>query len=844
MKKILVAALIATYGIGAATNSVEASTSAPVADAQVLDFAKGLPLDFADAIFGTPLAARIEIDGQYFADALIILDRNGHIQLSELLEQQDSPLQSIDERRRYESALRAGFTLGACSGQNCPKDIVKSVYSASDSKLALFTERGSPSAAQARYYALPEKGTGGLLVTNRLSAVQALGNAAASSGAYTMALSSNIGDWTAYSDLQVTQNGGPGNQRQLNEYLNNAYLQREFKNRYVRAGYFVPDNSADQGNLAPVPFASYDTIVGAAVGSSDTLLRRTKRASLVPLTVSASKPGYVEIYQDERLLATQSVQPGLSTLDTENLPDGIYDVDIRLTEDGRVTSRQRERVYKPSNWNGEDRSRYSVYGGRRVAILDSNPNPAAGDDWVIGAQAGYLFTPKLRGGMTVVRDGVDIPVGLFAAYDITDWMELYANPYYAQERGYGFEVQTVLRAPMGSVVLNTRQAERKVAAPILRNARLPLDANALLAYRTRYSSGYSSITGALQIDERNRVSMRTGYDHELHQTAVDLSYYRDFRLLGGTAAQGFVNLYQRPAGVIDGAPRMSRGFMLGATIALGRNPSHSLNVSFGAQKGGARGTDQSLNADYRTIFEDSFVNAAGITGSYAKSGSSATANAQFGNRVLAGDVYAQQNLSGYGSAVGVNLDSTVAVAKGGVALTSSEATLQPRAGMIIDVASDDDSKDDAIVARINDGSTVKLHPGSNFVQVDPYESHNITFDYDKQATAGAKFSPPTASAQLFPGGVGYQKVQVMRTVAVIGRLIGANKQPMRGARVANHASFAYPEADGVFTLELSKATPTVDVLDGDKKLCSINLGKQIAKASAESALVLGDVSCE
>lgn len=47
-------------------------------------------------------------------------------------------------------------------------------------------------------------------------------------------------------------------------------------------------------------------------------------------------PAVAEIYRNGVLINSQPVQPGLQTLDSKVLPGGIYEVEIRLVEDGQV----------------------------------------------------------------------------------------------------------------------------------------------------------------------------------------------------------------------------------------------------------------------------------------------------------------------------------------------------------------------------------------------------------------------------------------------------------------------------------------------------------------------------
>ncbi|SQC93253.1 fimbrial outer membrane usher protein TcfC [Cedecea neteri] len=81
-------------------------------------------------------------------------------------------------------------------------------------------------------------------------------------------------------------------------------------------------------------------------GSSDALLKGGDIPALYPLYVTANREGVAEIYRDGTLLNSQPVQPGLQMLDTVPLPSGIYEVEIRIMEDGRESSRVTETINK------------------------------------------------------------------------------------------------------------------------------------------------------------------------------------------------------------------------------------------------------------------------------------------------------------------------------------------------------------------------------------------------------------------------------------------------------------------------------------------------------------------
>ena len=73
-------------------------------------------------------------------------------------------------------------------------------------------------------------------------------------------------------------------------------------------------------------------------GSSDSLAINNAKPSVYPIYVTANRQAAVEIYRNGLLINTQAVAAGLQTLDTRPLPGGIYEVEVRLVEDGLTTS--------------------------------------------------------------------------------------------------------------------------------------------------------------------------------------------------------------------------------------------------------------------------------------------------------------------------------------------------------------------------------------------------------------------------------------------------------------------------------------------------------------------------
>ncbi|PNB77036.1 pilus assembly protein PapC, partial [Pseudomonas sp. FW305-BF6] len=112
---------------------------------------------------------------------------------------------------------------------------------------------------------------------------------------------------------------------------------------FLRLGYFTP--TSEGLTRQPRAFgASPDTALGVMYGSSDSLAINNPKPAVYPIYVTANRQGSVEIYRDGLLINTQAVPAGLQTLDTRPLPGGIYEVEVRLIEDGQITSSTLELV--------------------------------------------------------------------------------------------------------------------------------------------------------------------------------------------------------------------------------------------------------------------------------------------------------------------------------------------------------------------------------------------------------------------------------------------------------------------------------------------------------------------
>jgi len=170
----------------------------------------------------------------------------------------------------------------------------------------------------------------GALLRHQLNLIQ--GEGEQRSGRYNLMAQGSIGQWTPLLEGEVSQSGSG---QAAQHHVQQLYAEHEGTGHFYRLGYFSP---YAQGLVR------------------HTLLIEQGQASTTPVYVTPSRPGMVEIYRDGLLINSQQVLSGLQALDTKVLPTGIYEVELRVLEDGQVTERRREMIYKPMNWQNPDES--------------------------------------------------------------------------------------------------------------------------------------------------------------------------------------------------------------------------------------------------------------------------------------------------------------------------------------------------------------------------------------------------------------------------------------------------------------------------------------------------------
>lgn len=776
----------------------------------------GVPREFEAHFFEVPLAVRVELDGRYLGDAMVILTRDERVQLLEFTDAQESR-EPAAVRRLWQDRLEAGRRLGDCT-RNCPDGLQAIHYSLTNSQLSLVTANAEKDGQQVLYHTMPEGGSLGLLLRNQLNLVHD-GND--TTGRIAFQSQGSVGNWTAFTDAQadrVSQSEYGTRYR-----MDQLYVERLLEQNFFRLGYFTPGS---QG-LTRQPTLlgdSPDTTLGLMFGSSDSLLIDNGQPSSTPIYVTPNRQGVAEIYRNGVLINSQPVQPGLQTLDTRVLPGGIYEVEVRLLEDGQETSRTEAFIYKPSNWrNPESRWRYNVYLGQQTSLLN-NWGYERRDSLGAGVMSNYLLHPRAVLGLSAQHVDEAMQYGTSLDWDALDRLKLYGNVNYTEDRGTGYDVQVIHSYEQGSMVLSHSQSW-------VETGRISRGEPSRQEQRSQ-----SSLSLSHRVTQRSSANLRLSHSAGTASgMGIDLGWAFYGKMLG-TDTNWRLSVFDRPGTASSGDAR-NRGVNLSLSMNLG-GPGKRIAASLGSRTARDGGSDQHASLSYQQDVDLGPVQSVGVSTTLDRYGSGFGSNAQFQSDSFYGDAYAQTSTIDNTLSAGLNLQSMAAFGGGKIAMSGQY--LSHEAGLIVDV----DSDIEGLKLRADDhqGASATLRSGRNIIPVTAFKSGYVQFDFDGDDAPAAVIQPSSLDYHLNRGGVEYRQLHVMRTVTVLGRLLDEKGQPIRGAHVINHASRGVSEVDGYFSVEMSQATPTLEIRQAGAVTCLLSLSVDRLTREGD-VLIAGDQVC-
>lgn len=779
--------------------------------------AAALPAEFRRHIFNTPLLARVDADGEPVGEALLMLSEDERVRIVQFV---DSAGGDRAAQARWAAALAAPAPLGVCR-TGCPPGVTLLSYSLNETTLRIQTAQADAFAS--RWIPFPQAQAAGAVLSNHLN----LNRDSQSGwyGNYTLDALGSAGRWSWQGEGIASRSSQP---QDTQFEATQLFVRRELPGHYLQGGYFSPDTTGSTG--VSMAWGGVSRLTGVMAGSSDARLTQAGRESQVPLYVTAGQPGAAEIYRDGVLLYTQALTQGVQTLNTAVLPDGIYPVTIRVLEGGRVVNEYRDTVYKSRRWRDTAiRWLWRAYAGQETqALMSARAATGRAGTASGGLDLSVLLHPSLVLGLSGRwRQQAGGGVGLEWTPD--DRTTLSGSSAFFAGEGRSWRVMGRRQIGQGSLTLMHEQFTRLSLNLSRQEGLSQAYENAVRAQsRTQLSAGlyagrYGSLSATLTRERHRGTGGDIAWSVRRHIAGVETSWR--------------LSAFDRPYNNGTSGSQRDQGVALTVSFPLGGRPRR-YDVTLSTQRDTRGRQDPHLTVAAAQDINRGVVSSASASLDMSRRGPGGGGGVNFAGPVLNGSAFGQYQPQG-GFYASLNLSNTLATGGGALALSGEE--FYADGGMIIDVNSD--VPDARLYARDSQGGQVTLHPGKNFVPLSAWQRGNVEVgpldDNPDQDAPALRVRPSHLDYQLIKGGVTARQVAVMKTVTVVGQLTDAAGLPVGGVRLVNHAGHSMSEDNGVFTLELSEATPTIALTYPDGRQCTVS----VTTRARQGLVNLGTLRC-
>lgn len=581
---------------------------------------------------------------------------------------------------------------------------------------------------------------------------------------------------------------------------------REFRGKDYRLGLM-------RENANGFSFMNNERFAGAAFASSLLTRADLERSLGTEIELYFSTRSRVEIYQEGRLISSDYYNVGNQLLDTSDLPNGSYTIEIRIVDAAGNTTTEERYYSKTANIPPADQPLYFVHVGRLENDLDVNRLSRTGEDEFL-VRGGYNMRlgQSLGGtlGFSVVEDTSFLELGLFKQGQS---FELQANAAFENTGASGVDVRLRYRHEKFNLVLNGRQVFNG-----LEESQIGLNYqqyNGMVEIPTRY--GYYSIFHRHVERPDSGRNLNTGLRYRTH----------NLQLPGGIFSSGF-ELSKNDDEVLA---------IWSFSWAM-RNDNRSSIYTPSLVYANADSTrDSGLYGSYESNWYrgidtgDEYIYT--LRGDYDYQ-SSLEARMEANTRLGSADITARYNEVVQRGEMNGRLSTSFATSGRTAAIGGKRRS---ESAFLVRVEGEFDPG-----ARFNilvNGSTRgQLGAGETLlVPVTPYRTYNV----ELQAVGDTlvNLDNRVYRETMYPGNVVNLSWASRIINIAVGRLVDANGDPLANAVIQNVVGIAMTDDNGIFQAEIDHDTTRLDVARGATR-CSATFDNP---RSTDTVMPLGTLVC-
>lgn len=569
------------------------------------------------------------------------------------------------------------------------------------------------------------------------------------------------------------------------------------------------------------------------IGAMTQLDTRQNKETLLgtPVSIFLQQPAKVDLLVDGRVVSSRIYPAGNKLLDTAPLPNGSYDLIVRIQEDGRPPRQEQRFFSKGGNMAPMGRPLFSAF----LGLLPSSNRGLSLDRGKLfyEATAAYRLSPALGLDAVVlgVKDKAILETG--ATYH-SPWAQLRLAGLISSAADYGavLRMNSVGQGPL-SISFDLRKVVSNDGRPLLplttSRGTFSEDPQSGFADRGSYTQalailGYRvgqanvRLTGLYRRNRSETVNYSVG-------AALDVPVVRTGR---------FDVIFQADA------RRTERDFasFIGARFLL-NHAKFALSGSGGANYHSHRsGANAQPVGEIQAAWYDELADRSQLAGEVAVGrdidGAYARASAYARTPLVNGRADVLRQFGSHRTTqYAATLDSGFVLGKAGIglagkAMNDTALVIQLRNG-------DDDRSFDVMVDDVPRGTVKGNRKLTLFLE--PYKIYDVRL---KPTGDGiTSFDTATRSVALYPGNVVQLEWNVTPLFILFGRAVADSGSPISNADIAGQHGIGMTDADGYFQVEAS-VNDELRLTDASGVACTI----RVAPGRAEHGLVSGgDVKC-
>lgn len=571
----------------------------------------------------------------------------------------------------------------------------------------------------------------------------------------------------------------------------------------------------------------------AGLGISTQLDTRQNKEALLgtPVSIFLQQPAKVDLLVDGRIVSSRIYPAGNRLIDTAALPDGSYELVVRIQEDGRPPRQERQFFSKGSAMAPAGRPLFSAFAG----LLPSSGRGLRldGDTFFYEATAAYRISPALgidaailgsqhkailEGGAVHHMSGAQVRVAALVSNDADYGAVLRISSVSQSPFSFSFDLRKVVSqdgAPLlpVSVSRGTFSEDPKTG---FGDRGSYTQALSILGYRLGQAN--LRLTGLYRRNGSEKANYSVG-------AAIDLPVVRTGRWDIVLQAD---------------ARHTERDFasFIGARFLINRG-NLALSGSGGLSHQSDRpGTNDQLVGEVQAAWYRELADHSQLSGDVAAGrdadGAYARASAFARTPVLNARADLLQQFGDHRTTqYAATLDGGIALTKGGMVIAGRD--MNDTAVMVSVHGSEAGQQFDVLVDEVPRGTIADGERLALFLQ--PYQVYDVRLR--PRGAQIASFDTAARSVTLYPGNVSKVEWNVTSLFILFGRAVTANGKPIPQADVTGSHGIGRTDGDGYFQIE-TNSSDELRLVDGTGSSCTMAVGPGKPVGGLVSA---GDVKC-